>query len=133
MDKFKYYDSEKITGLNGNEIFVFGSNEAGVHGAGAARTAMINFKAEYAVGVGFTGQCYAIPTKDIHIKTLPLVEINYYVASFLSEVVDHPETDFIVTKVGCGLAGYTDAEIAPMFRLAPKNCLFHRSWREYLE
>jgi hypothetical protein len=133
MDKFRYYNNENITGINPNEIFVFGSNESGIHGAGAAKTACNNFNAEYGVGVGFTGQCYALPTKNAYIKTLELVEINEQVASFLVDAFYHPDLDFIVTKVGTGLAGYSDAEIAPMFRLAPDNCLFHKDWKDYLE
>lgn len=132
-DKFEYYRTEKISLLLDTEVFVFGSNEAGRHGAGAAKTAHDLFGAEYNIGVGFSGQTYAIPTKDFDIQTLPLVSINLYVAAFLDVATVCSELDFIVTKIGCGLAGYTDAEIAPMFRLAPKNCTFHESWREYLE
>lgn len=133
MDKFKYYDSEKITGLNEDEIFVFGSNLRGIHGAGAAKTAREKFGAKQGFGHGLTGRSYALATKDEEVRTLPLIYVNYYVAEFMYIATISRDYMFIVTKVGCGLAGYTDAEIAPMFRLAPDNCMFHKDWKEYLE
>lgn len=110
-------------------IFVFGSNLAGRHGAGAALCARNTHGAKYGVGVGRTGNAYAIPTKDERIRTLPLSRISEYVAEFLKYASDHPELDFQVTKIGCGLAGYREHEIAPMFRNAPKNCHLPDWWR----
>lgn len=111
-------------------IFVFGSNAAGIHGAGAAQWAREHCGAVWGVGVGRTGQAYAIPTKDLHIETLPLPRIRHYVAEFLKYAAAHPELEFQVTRIGCGLAGYTDADIAPMFQGAPANCRLPEGWRE---
>src|SRR5882672_6195583 len=103
-------------------IFVFGSNEAGVHGAGAAKHAHEKHNAEWGVGEGWTGTAYAIPTKSYGIKTLSLVDIAGYVDRFIQFAKDNPKFIFEVTRIGCGLAGYRDEQIAPMFKGAPKNC-----------
>lgn len=115
-----------------NAVFVFGSNLAGVHGAGAARAAMDAFNAECGVGIGPTGSAYAIPTKDRHIKTMPLAEIEPHVTHFLQYARSNRETTFFVTRIGCGLAGYRDIDIAPMFRDAPENCDMPDTWREWV-
>ena len=101
-----------------DEIFVFGSNEAGIHGAGAARTALELFGAKHGEGIGFTGQCYAIPTKDRQIETLSLDIIEKYIDLFLHYVPHYPTKTFLVTQIGCGLAGYTPEQIAPLFAKA---------------
>lgn len=110
-------------------IFVFGSNLAGRHGKGAALYARQEHGAEYGVGIGRTGDSFAIPTKDEHIRTLPLDSIQRYVNEFLVYAKEHPELDFEVTKIGCGLAGYRESEIAPLFANAPKNCQLPKGWR----
>ena len=110
-----------ITDLEENEIFVFGSNLLGHHGAGAALQARIHFGAEYGIGVGMTGQCYAIPTKDRNIETLPINKIKHYVDDFLQYAKDHPELMFLVTAIGCGLAGYSPEDIAPLFKNHTEN------------
>lgn len=110
-------------------IFVFGSNLAGRHGKGAALYALKHCGAVIGVGVGRTGNAYAIPTKDEHIRTLPLPRIAEYVAQFLHYAREHPELEFEVTKIGCGLAGYKEHQIAPMFIDAPKNCYLPDCWR----
>lgn len=114
---------ENITLLKPNEIFVFGSNLAGRHGAGAALLAAKRFGAQRGVGEGLMGQCYALPTKDEFVETLPLNEINRYVAEFLNVAWKHPELTFFVTKIGCGLAGYDVEEIAPLFHKVPANVI----------
>jgi hypothetical protein len=110
-------------------IFVFGSNLAGRHGKGAALEARMLRGAVYGVGAGRTGDCYAIPTKDKSIRTLPLSEIKPYVEDFKAYARAHPGLLFQVTRIGCGLAGYTDSDIAPMFRDAPENCHLPEGWR----
>ena len=110
-------------------IFVFGSNLAGRHGKGAALTARWQYGAQYGVGAGPTGQAYALPTKDHNLRTLPLAAIEQAVQRFLRYAAAHPELTFQVTRIGCGLAGYTDAQIAPMFQAAPANCLLPAGWR----
>ena len=113
-------------------VFVFGSNLAGRHGKGAALTARHQWGAEYGVGVGRTGDAYAIPTKDHALNTLPLERIQPHVEAFLAYARVHQECEFFVTRVGCGLAGYTDHEIAPFFADAPPNCLLPQGWRAFL-
>ena len=99
-----------ITRLEPNEIFVFGSNLAGFHGGGAAHIAYEQFGAEWGVGVGRTGQCYAIPTMQGGVET-----IRPYVDEFIRYAEQHPELTFLVTRIGCGIAGFTDEQIAPLF------------------
>lgn len=112
------------------KCFVFGSNLAGKHGKGAALTARNEYGAKYGVGVGRTGNAYAIPTKDAQLHPLPLDWIENYVAEFLDYARAHPELEFFVTRVGCGLAGYKETDIKPMFRDAPVNCELPEGWRE---
>jgi hypothetical protein len=112
------------------EIFVFGSNLAGRHGAGAALFALKNHGAMYHCGQGIQGNSYGIPTKDLYIRTLPLDTIQLYVDEFIQFVNEHPELTFNVTKIGCGLAGYKEEQIAPMFKGAPINCNLPEGWRE---
>ena len=106
-----------------NEIFVFGSNEAGKHGGGAARFACDNYGAIYGQGIGLQGRSYAIPTKDEYFQTFPLDDISQYVDSFILYAQEHPEYQFIVTPIGCGLAGYKPSDIAPMFSNVPSNVI----------
>jgi len=117
-----------ITYLEPNQIFVFGSNTAGIHGAGAAKTAHTLFGAKYGVGLGMTGKCYAIPTKDHNLETLPLPRINKEVKRFLEYATFQKHLEFLVTPIGCGLAGYEPKDIAPMFKDAPKNVILPESF-----
>ena len=114
-------------------IFVFGSNLAGRHGKGAAKYALYNKGAEYGKGIGMQGTSYAIPTKDEKIKTLPLHSINFFVKEFINFAKDNPELEFEVTRIGCGLAGYTDEQIAPMFKDAPANCILPEEFKRVNE
>ena len=97
------------------DIFVFGSNLAGIHGAGAAKFALDNHGAVYGQGIGLQGRSYAIPTKDHNIITLPLNIIQEHVDEFIKFARQHPNLTFNVTRIGCGLAGYKPSQIAPMF------------------
>jgi hypothetical protein len=110
------------------EIFVFGSNLAGRHGAGAARHAVEHHGARYGVGEGLQGNSYAIPTKDRNLRPLPLPAIAEAVCRFLAFADEHRELRFYMTKVGCGLAGYRSEDIAPMFRLVPQNVVLPVDW-----
>lgn len=112
-----------------NRIFVFGSNTGGIHGAGAARTAVELYGAIRGQGEGLQGNSYAIPTKNHQLETLPLTSIGEYVHDFLDFAWRHQELYFFVTRIGCGLAGYTDELIAPMFKEAPVNCELPHGWR----
>lgn len=111
------------------EIFVFGSNLAGRHGAGAALFAHRNHGAIYRQGEGIQGESYAIPTKDYSIRTLSLIGIQQHVEKFIQFAREHPTYIFNVTRIGCGLAGYIDSQIAPMFNGAPINCRLPEGWR----
>ena len=116
--------AEVAVGMGSQEvIFVFGSNLAGRHGAGAALYAQRCRGAIYGQGEGLQGDSYAIPTKDHDIKTLPLVAIAAFVHKFIQFAWEHPELKFEVTPIGCGLAGYKPSQIAPFFRDAPENCI----------
>lgn len=128
----RYYFVGEINTLRPEEIFVFGSNEAGIHGSGAAKLARDKFHAVLGEGDGFTGWCYGIPTKDRNIETLPLTKIQFYVNNFINTAMDSSYT-FLVTQIGCGLAGYTPANIAPLFKDAPSNCIFDIAWKDYLK
>lgn len=113
-------------------IFVFGSNKSGIHGAGAALYARLHKGAKLHVGEGRTGESYALPTKGYKIEEISLDEIQTAVDNFLVYAMGHPELEFQVTQVGCGLGGYTPFEIAPMFEKAPENCLFDEAWKPIL-
>lgn len=131
MSKF-YYHKDGTTPQDA--IFVFGSNLAGRHGAGAAKAAMDNFGARYGVGIGFTGKSYAIPTKDYDVETMPIEFISFFIEQFAQVTFAMKETEFFVTRVGCGLAGYTDEQIAPLFRQCnQQNCSMPENWKQYLE
>jgi hypothetical protein len=106
---------EPITALRSNEIFVFGSNLAGRHGRGAAKTAFLKFGAKLGQGRGLAGRSFAIATKDERLAILPLPVIGAQIASFLRFAADHPNKRFLVTQIGCGLAGYRPEQIAPLF------------------
>jgi hypothetical protein len=113
-------------------IFVFGSNEAGIHGAGAAAHAHRYLGAVYGVGVGLANNTYAIPTKDRQIKKLPYKAVQAYIEDFLKFAAEHPKITFQVTQIGCGLAGFSRADIAPLFTDAPENCWFDSAWKPWL-
>lgn len=115
MNNQENNDALRITPANINvlrpgEIFVFGSNLQGQHIGGAARTAAEKFGAIWGQGVGLQGQCYAIPTMQGGVDT-----IKPYVDEFISFAEAHPEMTFFVTRIGCGIAGFRDEQIAPLF------------------
>ena len=115
------FTPEFITDLKSDEVFVFGSNLAGMHGGGAAYVAFKKFGAVMGCGVGLRGQSYAIPTMQGGVET-----IKPYVDEFIAFASDHPEFFFYVTRIGCGIAGFRDKEIAPLFAEAidvPNICL----------
>lgn len=117
-----------ITLLKEHEVFVFGSNLAGRHGKGAALFAK-RFGAKYGQGVGRAGKTYAIPTKDVKVRTLPLGDILNYISEFLVYARMHMDEDFLVTEVGCGLAGYSPSQIGPLFRGCSPNVKLPESFK----
>lgn len=106
------------------EIFTFGSNLAGRHGAGSALEAFQNHGAVYGRGVGHFGNSYAIPTKDRNIQVMTLADISCHVSNFLKFAERHPTWKFNIVDIGCGFAGFTAEEIAPLFKGAGENCNF---------
>ena len=115
MYKQPQFTPEHITKLEPNEIFVFGSNTQGRHGKGAAKLAM-SFDAKYGVAEGYQGNCYAIITKDLTKSTkYPLRWIRAGIESFLVDANNTPSLTYLVTKIGCGLGGYSVIEIAELF------------------
>ena len=119
------YTPERITELKPNEIFVFGSNIAGAHGGGAARLAYERFGAVLGQGVGLQGQSYAIPTMQGGVET-----IKPYVDEFIEFAKSNRNMTFLVTRIGCGIAGFTDNEIAPLFEAAHgiENIVLPENW-----
>lgn len=119
------YTPERISELQSNEVFVFGSNLAGAHGGGAARAAYNKFGAVWGRGVGLFGQSYAIPTMQGGVET-----IKPYVDEFIRFAKEHYELEFLVTRIGCGIAGFRDSEIAPLFKEAidVENIILPRSF-----
>lgn len=118
---------DRIDKLRADEIFVFGSNLAGMHAGGAARLAWQKFGAVWGQGVGLQGQSYAIPTMQGGVET-----IRPYVEEFVGFAKRHPQLRFLVTEIGCGIAGFTPREIAPLFeaaRMVENICLPERFWQ----
>ena len=113
-----------------NEVFVFGSNLAGRHGKGAAKFARECYGAVYGVGEGRTGNAYALPTKDGQLRTLPLESIAASLVRFAHYARCHPSELFLLTPIGCGLAGYTREEIRPLVEAAnmPGNVALAAEW-----
>ena len=107
------FTPERIQSLAPDEVFVFGSNLGGFHGGGAARAAMDKFGAVWGQGIGLQGQSYAIPTMQGGVET-----IKPYVDQFIEFALSRPDLFFYVTRIGCGIAGFTDEEISPLFEKA---------------
>ena len=110
---YNEFTPDRIIELKPNEIFVFGSNLSGFHGGGAARLAYERFGAVWGLGVGLQGRSYAIPTMQGGVET-----IKPYVDQFRDFALVHPEYKFLVTRIGCGIAGFTPKQIAPLFATA---------------
>ena len=121
---------EWIDTLKDNEVFVFGSNLAGMHGGGAARVAHLRFGAVLGKGVGLQGQSYAIPTMQGGVET-----IRPYVDDFIAFAKANPEKLFLVTPIGCGIAGFDPDDIAPLFESATtiNNISLPESFWEVIE
>lgn len=110
------FTPNNITSLKDNEIFVFGSNESGRHGAGAAKTAM-KWGAKYGIAEGLQGKTYVIPTVNASISDkLSIDKIKGYVNTFIDFAKSRPDLVFYVTEIGCGLAGHSHKNIAPLFK-----------------
>lgn len=111
---------------------MFGSNLAGRHGKGAALDARQNHGAQLGVGRGLTGQSYALPTKGYRIESLPLRVIGEYVREFLAFAAERPDMRFFTTRIGCGLAGFSDEQVAPLFARRTPNVHLCGKWLQIL-
>jgi hypothetical protein len=129
MIQFVPKDSTFIPGPG--RIFVFGSNTEGIHGAGAALTARKLYGAVCGRGEGLVGSSYALPTKDERLRTLSLEQVKWNVERFISLAWERRDLVFFVTRIGCGLAGFTDYDIAPLFKDAPPNCELPTGWENF--
>lgn len=109
-------------------IFVFGSNLAGIHGAGSAKKAHKEFGAQMGIGEGRTGDAYALPTKDEKLRTLPFGKIRLAVERFKAYAHANSDLSFVLVRIGCGLAGYSEEEISPLFKDAPDNVTKPLGW-----
>ena len=130
---YQYHDESIIKQLPEHTVFVFGSNLAGQHTEGAAKTALDFFGAMKGVGRGWSGQCYAIPTMNEHLQQMPLSQIQHYIDDFKIYSKNHPKNTYFLTSIGCGTAGYKVEEIAPMFKGISKNVIFPQSFRAFVE
>lgn len=119
-----------INSLAKNEIFVFGSNLRGAHGGGAASVALLKFGAILGQGVGLQGQSYAIPTMHGGVDV-----IRPYVDEFIAFAKEHPDLIFFVTRIGCGIAGFKDKDVAPMFAdaIGVENIILPKSFADVIE
>jgi hypothetical protein len=130
---YQYHKDNTIPEEREGYIWVFGSNLKGIHGKGAAKVAHVNFGAQYGVGRARMGMSYAIPTKATPYRDTLWTYIVLEVQAFIEYAREHPQEKFFVTRVGCGNAGYPDADMAPLFKGAPTNCHFAQEWKPYLE
>jgi len=129
---WRFHEDGSLPPAGPEWVFVFGSNLAGRHGAGAALVALERYGAVRGVGEGLQGRSYGIATKGARLDVLDLNRIASGIARFIEDARAMPERLFFVTRVGCGLAGYQDRQIAPLFRAAPGNCSFPATWHAFL-
>ena len=133
MMTYQYHDESIVKTLPEDTVFVFGSNLAGKHHGGAAAIAVEHFGALLGVGRGWSGQSFAIPTMNEHLQQMPLSQIQHYVDDFKIYTKNHAKNKYFLTAVGCGIAGYTVEEIAPMFKGISRNVIFPASFRPFVE
>jgi hypothetical protein len=133
MAQDKRITPENITKLKENEVFVFGSNEGGKHGKGAAKSAL-SWGAKWGQASGLQGRTYGIPTKDSSVRrVLSVAEIKSYVDDFIEFAKSRPDLIFLTTEIGCGLSGYKPKDIAPLFKnaiIVDNIYLPERFWRK---
>lgn len=122
------YTPESIGNLLPHEIFVFGSNLLGQHGGGAAKIAHEKFGARWGVGMGLTGQCYAFPTLNEKYEKMEVSELKAFVASLKLTAELIPSKLFLLTKVGCGIAGFEESEMKVLFEDMPPNVIKPKGW-----
>jgi len=126
---FPGYSAEVIHSLLPHQIFVFGSNQGGRHAGGAARFAKERFGAEEGVGEGLTGQCYAFPTLTAAFEKVSPAALETSRDRLFAAARKHPDKMFLLTKVGCGIAGFREDQIRPLFENGPPNVVLPEDWR----
>lgn len=132
--KFKYHVNYDMPSNLLEDIFVFGSNLAGLHSRSSPLVARTLFGAQTGTPIGFTGRSYAIPIRDRYIRLLPTPEIKKYVEQFAEFTHSRPDLKFWVTAIGCGARKYNHALMAPMFKNCnPANCSFPVQWKPFLK
>lgn len=127
------YTPPDIRTLSPGEIFVFGSNLDGRHGKGAAKFANQKFGAQWGVAEGITGRCYALPTVGHNLSRMPIEDVEKHVNTFLRCTSLFPELTFLVTLVGCGLAGHKIQDIGPMFSERTDNVILPIEFHEAMQ
>lgn len=118
--------------MSKRNIFVFGSNLKGIHGAGQALTARQIHGAELGVGEGLTGDAYALPTKITPYESRSLEDIKISVDKFIEFAKSKSDWEFFIPRIGCGRAGFTDKDIGPLFSNVSENCIMPESWSQYI-
>lgn len=117
---------------SGNWIWVFSTNEGGKLGKGWERIARVNFRADYGCGSGPSGHAYAIATRDKKLQIRSMEAVAKEVEAFLQYAKANPKLNFFVTRIGCDVNGFTDAQIGPLFAAAPANCSLPEAWKQYV-
>lgn len=130
---YQYHEQHEITQLPLEQVFVFVSNLAGKHQAGAAKTAALYFGALSGIGRGWSGQSFAIPFFNEHLQTMPLQHIQHYIEDFKIYTHNHPKQTYFINELEYEQSGYTVDEIAPLFQGISLNVIFPSSFRPYLE
>lgn len=118
-----------ITELSPNEVFVFGSNMSGHHAGGAAYQAHVEFGAEWGVGEGMTGRCYAFPTLTENFEKVTNTQLKASRLKLYQTANANPDKVFLLTKVGCGIAGFSEDKMKKLFASAPDNIIKPKDWR----
>ena len=126
--RFEMTTPDNITDLKPNEVFVFGSNLGGFHDGGAARVAMKKFGAVYGLGEGLVCQSYAFPTLDTELQQYSTETLAKFAQTFIKTAEALPAVTFYLTKVGCGIAGYTEYYMKQFFVNTPPNVVKPRGW-----
>lgn len=136
-----YHNKEMIRSLRDDQILVVGTNSRGIHGAGAAKTAHRYFGAKYGQAFGLQGRAYGIPTRfyldrkenNSLFKDIPLKQIKTSVELFFKDAAKMPHLTFVITRIGCGFAGYEDKDIAPLFSNPLNNMVLPQEWLPFID
>lgn len=129
---YQYHNESIIEQLPDDQVFVFGSNLAGNHRKGAAKTALDKFGAMQGVGRGWSGQSFAIPTQNEHLQAMPIHQVEHYIKDFKIYTKNHPKFIYFITAIGCGSTGFHAKDIAPLFQDISDNVILPIRFKEFL-